>query len=238
MLRGRERRHGRDGPASMRHYWDRWVSPFKPSVVVIYPTPGFYLGDRPPRPYGPAPPAPKPVPAFANFSWRVLDRARDAFDHPDVVQRWRDERAIAAAQAQHPAGWLFTDVPRDRVDAYRRDLEAVVTAVAGTGARPILLTHAVGFAWPPRPEQEDALLSFHRLSPRAPGPVLMGFERAAAYATRDLARSRGVVLVDAAQAIGGRAEWFGPDLIHFNDAGAAEMARLLSVAITAPQQAE
>src|SRR6188768_3430358 len=70
--------------ASSIHYWESWVSRFKPAVVVIYPSPLFYLRDSPPTTRRAGSTAPKasasrqpPDRSMPLFSVRFVDRVRD-----------------------------------------------------------------------------------------------------------------------------------------------------------------
>jgi lysophospholipase L1-like esterase len=63
--------------------------------------------------------------------------------------------------------------------------------------------------------------------------VLLDFETATGRALIELASRRGWTVLDAASAMNGRSEWFAEDLIHFNEAGAAEMARIVARGVLA-----
>lgn len=223
---------------SMHGLWDRWLARFAPDIVVIYPTPAFYLAARSPGESARAAEArPRPQPAAAppGEPWwtpRLLQRAQDRIDFPEFIQRRREQQWLADARAGQPAGWLFESVPQDRLDELLADVDALAEAVARAGARPILVTHATGFHTPPRDEERDALAAWNGHEPRATPEAMLAFEDAAADGMRALAARRGIALVDAhAQLHGTRG--FAPDFIHFNDDGAADMARLIAAPILA-----
>jgi hypothetical protein len=208
--------------------WENWARQFEPRTVVVYPTPAFYLAEHPPGPPGP-PPAQADGPPW--WILRLRGRAEDVIDFPAWIQRRRVARDAAALEAEHDPGWFYTSVPPDRLALYARDLESLVTAIQQTGATPLLVTHATGFhstSSDDDAEQVDALEAWrlHMRKPRS--PVLLAFEDRAREATRALAGSHGVQVVDAASVMNGHEEWFASDMLHFDDAGAARLADLLA----------
>jgi lysophospholipase L1-like esterase len=223
-------------------YWNEWVSRFHPDIVAIYPSPLFYLVDN--RGTDRVAVAPlSSVPALASIggdfeqvadmvirSSRLVERAKDLLDVPDPIQRIRDARTIEAVTRNKPADWLFQTLPQDRVDQLLADIDTLVTIIAHSGARPIVLTHASRVAEPPRPQDADWLWRARVHMPRASPGVIGRFNTATNEAIRAWAVHRGVTLVDIAADMNGREDLFG-DLIHFNDAGAAFVARALAKSI-------
>lgn len=205
--------------------WESWVREFGSQTVIVYPTPSFYLNDRPPAAPGEAPPG-DPGPPW--WTPRLLGRALDLIEVPAFIQRRRNVRDVAALEAAHGPGWFYETVPADRVALFERDLDALVSAIAAAGALPLLVTHATGFHRPPSASQHDALVAWQRLIRKPRGHVLLDFEDAARQATLRVAERRGVDVVDAAGLMNGREEWFAADLLHFNDAGAAALAAALA----------
>ena len=57
-----------------------------------------------------------------------------------------------------------------------KDLDNLVTDVRASGARPILITHAVRATVPPRPEDSLLLLGWRLYSPRATTETSLRFE--------------------------------------------------------------
>jgi hypothetical protein len=205
--------------------WTNWASRFHPTIVVIYPTPSFYLDSAPPATRRrPLTEAPKRSPAWSS---RVLERARSVRVMPQFVGQWWRRRKQAARDASHPPGWLFQTVPSDRLALFEQDLDSLVRQVQALGARPLLVTHATRFRKPlSRPEQ--ALLNdWRQFAPRATAQVILDFEDSAAAATRTLAARRDLALTDAAHLMGGRPDWF-TDHQHFSASGAGHLAGLLA----------
>jgi hypothetical protein len=208
--------------------WSHWVVHFHPSVVIIYPTPSFYLDDPPPdkRTLGPEP--------GVSPWWtpRLLDHLHMILHYPDALQRRRIHRMVTAATAGHPQAWFFSDVPADRAALFAHDVDSLVGLIQQTGAIPILVTHAVPFQRIPSPSDAPLLEAWQHYYPRARPPTLLAFDSAAAAIVRRIGVERHVPVVDAAATLDGHPDWFA-DFTHFTDTGADEMADLLSSAVLA-----
>ena len=213
--------------------WSHWASQFKPDIVVIYPTPGFYLGSVSPSdlPTRRSPPAPRPW-----WTPRLTDRAVDRLEYPAFWQRRRVAGWLAAARRGRPDSWLYHQVPPDRLHDFLNDLELLITAVSESGARPILVTHATAFHLPPREDEREALYAWYSSAPRATGNVPIEFERAAANGMKELALRRRLAIADAASHMYGRRDWFGRDLAHLSETGASVLADLIAIHITDSRQ--
>jgi hypothetical protein len=210
---------------SMLAYWDHWASRFGAGKVLLYPSPLFYLDDKPP-----GPPGGETARVEASLAWRLrlTHRVQDAYHTlPAWVHGLRDRWAIWRASAGCGDGWEFGAVPQDRLTLFRRDLSLLVQHIRRCGVELILVTHASSAACPPRPEDEAYIRGMRRFFPRAREEVLVDFERQANAAIRDLAREEGLRVIDTDRALTGRREWFA-DLVHFNETGARQMAGLLA----------
>jgi lysophospholipase L1-like esterase len=219
---------------TMRAYWEGWLSQFHPRMVLIYPNPLFYLSDQPP---GAARSAPlhiqatqeqkaNPLRAFNVRSSRFLFRLKDQLHTPDFIQEWRDQRTIARARAQMPPDWVFRTLPAGRLELFRDDLVKLADAIRTSGAMPVLLTYAIQAENPPRPEDLRDLHNAQTHFPRANPDVILDFADAARRATMAVSKSHAIEVFNVAAALSGHYEYFG-DLVHFNDAGTAALARLL-----------
>jgi hypothetical protein len=208
--------------------WTQWVARWSPALVVVYPTPAFYL-----RPEPPAFPGPPEGRARRPKWWtpRLQDRSPGEWIWPEIVQKWIARRDIRRAVTAHGPGWEYWQVPTDRLALYQRHLDSLVVAIRATGAEPILVTHAMRFSDPMRPSDELELLKWQR-GTRAAGPVVLDFERAANRVMLGLGRQRGVMVVDVGSRMTGRQEWFA-DYIHFNATGRVVMGTFLADSIAA-----
>jgi hypothetical protein len=208
--------------------WNQWVARWSPALVVVYPTPAFYLRPEPPV-YPDAPPGRAHKPKW--WTPRLEDRSPGEWSLPASVQTWIARRDIRREVAAHDPGWEYREVPADRLALYQHDLDSLVVAIRAAGAEPILVTHAMRFADPMRPSDELELLKWQR-GTRATGQVVLDFEHAANAAMLALGRRRGVMVVDAGVHLTGRPEWF-VDYIHFTVPGRAVMGALLADSIAA-----
>jgi len=208
--------------------WDKWVSQFRPDIVVLYIPPAFYLSDDPPS--FPAPTRSGPDSPSTRFVPRLLDRLKDRIEFPEFIQRRRVAKSIDRAVAGKPDTWFYRDLPADRLALYRTHMDSLISNIRATGAVPVLVTHAMRFGDPPKPDDADLLMSWHKFTPRATADVLLAFERAAAATTRDIAREQGLQLVDVAAAMTGHTEWFA-DFTHFDDNGAGIIAGAIAKAV-------
>jgi hypothetical protein len=215
--------------ANIRQSWNNWTSQFHPAIVTIYPSPSFYLA-----PYPPGPVAANAAP-FSRPPWwqpRSLERARDVIDYPDFIQRMRVERGLATIDAAHDPSWFFRTVPPERLEQYERDLTSLVRDVKATGARVILMTHAIGFSRPVAEADVLALEGWRQIVQRPTTDVLLEFEAATRDATIRVGTMTGVEVLDVAAHLNRDKRVFAPgDLMHFNDEGAFKVAALLKEAI-------
>jgi len=208
--------------------WTDWAAKFPAQVVVVYPSPAFYL--RPDPPDYPAWPL-RPIPKPAWWTPRLALRLSDQSFWPDRLAAWRLRRYIKQKVARHGRGWEYDRVPPDRLALYERHLDSLVVAIQATGAEPALVTHANRFPTPPTQEDEPLLLAWQQDS-RATAEVILEFERAANAAMIAVAKQRGAIVVDAAARLGGHREWF-TDFAHFTTAGRAVLGALVADSVRA-----
>lgn len=212
----------------IRKRWNSWDRTFRPAVVTIYPTPSFYLAQNPPEA---APGRTTPFPRPDWWQPRSLDRAKDAIEYPEFIQRRRTARNVAAIDASHPPDWFFRTVPVERVDRFARDLDDLVADIQREGAVVLVATHATGFSARPTPEEQTALQGWRVILGRPTTDTLLAFERATQAATAQVAAKRSAILVDLAKDFNGKHELFASDLLHFSEAGSSVVATRFSDAI-------
>lgn len=201
--------------------WRNWASRFEPDFVVVYASPGFYLANVVPGIGA----VTRTDPGVDRRWWhpRLVFRAKERLEFPAWIQRRRVERGIAAALEGVSPHSIMTSYPPNRLDAFRAQLDTLVTDIHADGSAPVLVTHAVRFSLPFLPEDTDLLRSWRSYTPRLTESALLGFEAAAADAVRDLARERGLAVVDAHHALSGRRELFA-DFSHFTGEGSGVLA--------------
>lgn len=206
--------------------WQGWASRFRPDIVVVYPTPGFYLANNPPN--FPKPPSGSPPEGPPWWTPRLIERAKDVFEFPAFIQRRRVAQRLDSLIRTEP-GWAFATLPADRIELFEADLAALTDMIQATGARVVLLTHTTRFGAAPAPDDQEALHAWRQFTPKASAEMLLEFEARAAEATKRVADRTGAALVDVRAVMNGHREWFAEgDALHFNDAGAAVLADLIA----------
>jgi hypothetical protein len=231
---------------SMRPYWTYWVSRLHPAVVLIYPSPLFYLTAsqasapasraRPPLPAAAVSPplagagqlAPEATPVHP-FESRFIKRLRGVAS--SVIPRWvsmyQNEREVRAELAAQPAAPEVRSPPPRALANFRDDLTGLVDLIRASGARVILLTHAQRASLPIEPRVLPDLWEMRIWAPNTALPVFVEFDRAGNEIVREAARQQSVQLIDAAAVLNGCFDCFA-DLNHFDDRGAQLMASLIS----------
>ena len=210
---------------SMLPYWERWASRYHPQVVLIYPSPLFYLDDEPPGAQSPEVPT-EPTPGWIERS-RFAERLRDTMRQSALIRWVRLEILLLLNRRQQREADVFHEVPQDRLNLFRTDLAALVDAIQKQGAKPILITHACKASSPLNEEDLPDLKAMQVFFPRATPKSMVAFEEAAGEVVRQLGRAKHVPVFDAGAQLNGRRDEFA-DLVHFNDAGAQRMAHFLA----------
>jgi lysophospholipase L1-like esterase len=157
---------------------------------------------------------------------RIFERLRTSAELPGFIQRWKWQRRLDAELRSHGPEWQFSGVPARRLDALDADLRYLVERIRSDGAEPVLITHAIRAANPPRPDDYNELLNMRLYVPRASAAVLTAFEYQAAERTRQLGAAEHVRVIDAAAAFSGRRELF-IDLVHYSPQGESQFAELI-----------
>jgi hypothetical protein len=211
---------------SMLGYWKSWLKQFNPDIVLIYPSPLFYLvesrqslaikvnvnsGAR----------------SSFHFESRFVERLKDVVDFPAVIQRWRTQRNIAKQVEGRLPEWFFGTVPEERLRQFNDDVLELSVAIRGDGACPILITHAIRVSALLHSADIDEVQSAREHVPRALPRTILAFEAAAADSIRKIGRAYGFPIIDAASVMNGRRNWFG-DFVHFSDEGASFLAELIA----------
>jgi lysophospholipase L1-like esterase len=205
---------------SMVPYWRKWLARLRPDVVVIYPSPLFYVDDEPPKEPPETPPVAGRPGLRSRFGERIFDTLRRF-----TLLRWLRQEMLTRSRDD-----TFPEVPADRLERFTSDLRSLVETIRTDGAEPVLLTHAIKASNPPRPEDTNDLKAMQVFFPRATPEILVAFEEAAANAERTLARQEKVPLIDPAQ-FNGQRKLFA-DLVHWNDDGSREFADFLAAELT------
>ena len=229
------------GLPAMRRYFEKVVAPASPALVIIYPSPSFYLDLEPPTPPMEEEPAlssetPRAGPGFPGLSdFRIVAKGRTVLRDfiPRGIQSRVREQRLEAFRDGLGSAMLWDEVPEDRMVQFGQDLRALVRSVQASGAKPVLVTHANRFQRSLdalSAEDQHHLLAINSLYPRATPQVLREVDEAANEVIRGLARENGWSVIEASGRIPADAEHFA-DYAHFTDQGAARMADLLAAGV-------
>lgn len=211
-------------------YCENRLETLRPDVVVYYPTPAAYLDVEAPTLNEKARAStgrPKPKPRLLRRGWQLAKGIM-----PGDLQDWLRRREIRAATMGQEPGWLFREVPEDRVRLFEEHLLVLVRGVKKSGARLVLATHANRFREPLAPAEQQQLVAWRRSYPRAEEPVIPAMDRRANEVIRRVAREQGLALTDIAAAVSPEPRHFA-DFVHFTDTGATLAARALAQTVAA-----
>jgi hypothetical protein len=221
---------------SMRRYWSNWVARIQPDVVVVYPSPLFYLASSTPTPSGtsdavtPSAGAGE-VPATsgtARFESRFIKRLRAVVTGalPRWIPMYLNQRRVAADLAAQTLPLISAPPPAD-LEKFRQALTQLLDTIKSSGTRVVLLTHAQRATLPIEARMLPDLWEARIYWPRAELPVLPQFNLAGNDVIREVARRESVQLIDVAPLLDGCWDCFA-DLNHFADKGAAMMAEAIA----------
>ncbi|MGQ0647612.1 MAG: SGNH/GDSL hydrolase family protein [Gemmatimonadaceae bacterium] len=216
---------------SMDRYLDDVVRRVGPAVVVLYPSPGFYLNTRAPKLTRGWPGADSTLPLGNALVLRSDDRVVAQLKRlaPEPVMRWA-RRTMTERKARFSSGPRFLEVPADRMAQFEQELRAVVGTARSLGAHVVLMGHvnatmAPGFNDPAL--EEAWVYQF----PTASAKALSDFHAMARALERRVAADSSITYVDLPDAFAGRWEGAFADFVHFTDGGAAVVAGALTRAI-------
>ena len=226
--------------ASMVPYIQRAVVQTGASILVIYPTPSFYLEVQPlSLEYLPPRYQPPPLLHFARWtmeraalSSRLVAKGREVLKQlvpPVVVTKVRESR-LAARRAAHDSGWVWRTVPADRMETFRTQLNRLVASARKDGLQPLLVTHANRFSGAMRdtagPDRRHIVNPMSLYYPQAPPSILIGTDSVANAIMCEVGAAQGVPVVEAEREIPASPAYFA-DFVHFTDVGADKMAHLV-----------
>lgn len=215
---------------SMERLLDGAVRDARPDLVVLYPSPGFYLNARAPKPTMGAAGTDSTLPWRNALRFRALERARRQLKAlvPDPVLDVA-RRAIISRRNRAAEPVLFPDVPADRLAQFESDLRSVVGMARSLGVPVILVGHA-NATMAPGFDDPGLVGAWVYQFPAATGSALMGFHARALALERGIATDSGVAFVDLPAALQGRWRDAFADFVHFTDAGSAVVAAVLAEA--------
>jgi hypothetical protein len=218
-------------PPRIRELLERWAGRFDFDVIVVYPTPAFYLDYEPPaRTLRRS--AATGVVASSSVGLRLPDAIWKAGRQrlPAGLQAWLKRVQVERVRAAHPPEWVWKAAPPERVELFARDTLELVQAIEQAGARAVLATHAHRFSLPLHSRDSAQMDGWIRFYPRATAECLIDMERQANEVLRRIGGEQALVVVDVQEAVGKDPRHYA-DFSHFTDEGAARAAKALAAAI-------
>lgn len=226
--------------ASMVPYIRRTVLPIGASILVIYPTPTFYLEVQPLHvDYTPPTYRPPALLHLGNLTIerealepRIVTKGREVLKGliPDFVVMEVRQMRLSARRAEHDSSWVWQTVPSDRMAIIRTHLDRLLDSVNADGLQPFLVTHANRFAGAMQdtigPARRHLVNLMSLYYPEATPRVLVGVDSAANALMRERGPVHGAVVLEAERHITASPSYFA-DFLHFTDAGADQMARIV-----------
>ena len=219
---------------SLISYWNSWASRFHPDIVVVLSSPALYAGENaipslrtppPPSrpPQRPAQPAPRRIPLES----RLFERVHEHLHYPDFMQEVRVQNHLRELTGGRPPSWFFTSMPPDRVAAYRGDLDSMIVAIRAAGSEPVIAVYPMRFDRHLALDDSAMMAAWLQYADRATPQALLDFMWAQRDTVLELARSRGVRVVDLPPALNGHPENFD-DFVHYSALGAKRLAGLVA----------
>ncbi len=213
------------GVSLLRELYER----LRPRAIVIYPTPTHYIGVT--KPYCDRPPMQVSAKGFPWPGLRIGEKFKDTV---------KDNLPLAAMTLLRKASIAWQNrghVTLDRIapaslDALEVDLRCALRTARELRMTAILVTHANRFGNLIRPDDADRLTQWRLQYPEMQESGFVNLEERANKVIRKVALDENVLLVDAAAALNGHADWFA-DHAHFSNAGSARMGALLAQAVLA-----
>lgn len=191
-----------------------------PQVIVVYPSFSSYiwLPWLEPRKH-----TTPPVPRFElRIAGRLRNLIKDAL--PAAVQHH-----LRRLEIHHALGdqQVMERLPGENVERFRADLERLIDAATEDNRKVVLVTHATRFGPEKQPDDDYYLVAWRRSYPIIREEGLLDMEARMNAVIRDLGRSRGLVVVDAAEVMEPGSKYF-VEFVHFTDAGAEKLASLVA----------
>jgi len=211
----------------MTKLYRNFIQKFKPDIVVIYPSPVFYLDFDPPTQRASSN---KILFDTKSFELRIGHKLKLKIKSilNSRFQSFLRECKIKYDLSRTPNLEVWRAPPQKRLDMFENDLVLLVGAIRDSGATPVLMTHAnrfSSFGTLSLVEKYD-LISWRRFFPRATGRCLLDFESTSNQIIKQLGTRLRIHTIDTASMISGNQNYFA-DFAHFNDLGAEKLSRAI-----------
>lgn len=197
-------------------------------VVVIYASPANYIGTT--EPFCASADTPSEVRFGLGDQIRLSGKIEQLVKKTIPTSVMTPLRRFSIWRETRHAE-VIASVPQASIDAFAADLRCAIDVVKARGARPVLATHGTYFGKVLREQDQPMLVAWRRFYPELDEAGFLDLEARANAVIRAAATDQHVALAEAAEEIPSGPEFFA-DFVHFTDAGAQKMARLLARAIS------
>jgi hypothetical protein len=212
------------------NYWDLYLAQYQPDILILCPSPLFYLAEYAPVIPSLAPtstaPKPSPSPSLVD-SVRVVERLKNRFSLPSWLVQRRDRLNLARTIASKDPEWVFRNPPADRLELYQEHLSMMIDRTKAASCKLILITQPISVAQTIRLEDEGDLLAARVIRPRATDQTLVDFCKLARDRLTTVANAMSIPVVDLWEVMTGEKSLFH-DIVHFSDRGARMAAENIS----------
>jgi hypothetical protein len=191
----------------------------RPRLALIYPSPASYFED--PTSDTDAVDWVKEQPGFeSHLRTKIFDLLATM---PEWIEMRRDQLHIWK-ETRHTG--TIQRVPELNVVRFHNDLSRLLDQLQENHIQPVLITHATRFGRRVLAEDRPILIAWRRFAPRLEESAFLDIENRLNNVIRNEASARGLLLIDAADNLSGRANF--ADYAHFTDRGASAMAHLIA----------
>ena len=207
------------------------AEPLQPDIVVVYPSPQFYLDVRP------------PAETFTNRNSLKKDRGNKLELRlkrkltiilkrilPSSLQTVIRRLALEYMRVRLGVKEAWERPPRKRLEAFNVHLVRLVQEIRAVGCEVILATHANRFGTDLDCDDDFYMYAWIVYYPLATPGGMLYMEASANDIIRDVGEKYRIPVVDLADVVSGRSENFA-DFSHFTDQGSDRVAKTLAKAV-------
>ncbi len=205
------------------------IGEIHPSYALIYPDLSSYIWMSIKAEKSTA----KPTTADATqnerrFDSRLSGRVENLLKQTLPIAIQDELRKISMRREIASRHYVILDrLPEDRIDHFRRDLQALLAALREHDVQPVLLTHATIFSNPLTESDRISLTHWRKIYPMLKEEGFLDMERRMNDVIRQTAAEEQLPLIDVENEIPHGPKYFA-DFVHFTTYGAGVMASILA----------
>jgi hypothetical protein len=202
------------------------VGEIHPSYALIYPDLSSYIWmSLRSASNSPAPDAAEHGKRFeSRLSGRVENLLKQTLPVTIQDQLWKVSMRREIASRHYV---ILDRLPDERFERFRRDLQALITALRDHEAEPVLVTHATIFSKPLSESDRISLTHWRKIYPMLKEEGFLDMENRMNDVIRQTAAEEHLPLIDADKEMPHGPKYFA-DFVHFTTYGAGVMASILA----------